>query len=85
MFIEIRVEGVEVFAVQAVLNQTQALTETLIVYDFTLPQVFDGIADFRIFYKTKNVVVGQTRFLLCCCLTRITGFILWCPGIFCVL
>ena len=36
MFIEIWVKGVEVFAVQAILNQTQALTETLVVYNFTL-------------------------------------------------
>ena len=47
-----------------ILYDAQTFTETLIVYDFAFTQETDWFADFRIFDKAQNVIVGCTCFLL---------------------
>jgi hypothetical protein len=37
LFIKFRIERIEVFAVQLFLDDSQAFSETLVVYDLTLP------------------------------------------------
>lgn len=51
--------------VKVVSDQPQAFAETLIMNDLALTEIADWITDFRIFDQTQNIVVGQTRFLLC--------------------
>ena len=50
--------------VKVVSDQSQAFAETLIMNDLALTEIADWITDFRIFDKTQNIIVGQTRFLL---------------------
>ena len=61
--IERRVGGIEVFGIQMILDDTQTFTETLEMNDFTFPQITNGIADLRIFYKAKNIFIGAPCFL----------------------
>lgn len=49
--------------VKVVSDQPQAFAETLIMNDLALTEIADWITDFRIFDKTQNIIVGQTRFL----------------------
>ena len=49
-----------------VLNVPQGFAETLEVDDLPLPQKPDGIAYFRVFYNTQDIVIGGAGFLLCC-------------------
>ena len=61
--VEFRIEGVEISAVQLLLHQPQAFAEPLVVDDLPFPQEADGVADFRVFHQTENVVVGGPGFL----------------------
>lgn len=45
---------------------TLCFAETLIMHNLPLPEELDRIADFRVFYKTQDVVIGCAGFLLCC-------------------
>ena len=58
-----RVQGVEVAAVQAVLDAAKNFSESLEMYDFPFPQKADGVADFRILDDPQDVVVGGSGFL----------------------
>ena len=63
IFIKLRIECIEVFAVQVFLHDPKIFTESLVMHDFTLTQETNRITDFRIFYKPENVIVSRTGFL----------------------
>lgn len=65
-FIESRVERIEVAAVQMLLNHTESFAKPLEMNDFTFSKETDGVADFRIFDDTEDIVIGRAGFLLCC-------------------
>lgn len=69
------VDEVDIFLAQPVFGQTQTFAEPLEVYDLPLPQEFDDIVHVRIITEAKNVVVGDTGFLLWCDLVRTTFFV----------
>lgn len=48
--VEFRVEGVEVFAVEFILDDAESFSETLEMYDFTLTQESDGGGNLWILY-----------------------------------
>lgn len=52
IFVKFRIECIEIFAVQMFLDNSKTFTESLVMYDLTLSQKTDRIADFRIFYKS---------------------------------
>lgn len=65
-FIEGRVEGVEVPAVQMILHDSKSFTESLEMHDLSGAEKFDGIVDVRVvFDKAENVVVSDPGFLFC--------------------
>lgn len=64
-FVKCRVKGIEVAAVQMVLNVPEGFTKALEVNDFPFPQEADGIADIVVFDHAEDVVVGGAGFLLC--------------------
>ena len=65
LFVKLRVERIKIPTVQFFLHNTQAFTETLIVYNFAFTQETDRFTDFRVFYKTENIVIGSACFLFC--------------------
>lgn len=63
-FIEGRVEGVEVPAVQMILHDSESFAESLEMHDLSGAEKFDGIVDVRVvFDKAENVVVSDPGFL----------------------
>ena len=64
-FVERRVERVEVAAVQSVLQYAQTFAESLVMNKLSFAQEFDRVAHVGIVREAENVIVGQTRFLLC--------------------
>ena len=48
--IKFRIEGIEMFAVKFILNDTERFSETLEVNDFTFPKETDGSGNIRILY-----------------------------------
>ena len=50
--------------VQVVLEHSEGLTESLEVNNLSFAQETDWIADFRILYKTEDIIVGCAGFLL---------------------
>ena len=64
LLVEFGVEGVEVPAVQFLLDDPQAFAEPLVVYDLPFSEEADGIADFRVFDETQDIVVSGPGFLL---------------------
>lgn len=72
LFIKFRVESIKIATVQFFLYNAQTFAETLVVDNFALTQEADRLTDFRVFYKTENVVVGSACFLLCCNCERTT-------------
>ena len=62
-FVKAWVEGIEVAAVQVILQISQGFTEPLEVDDLTFPQEADRVAYIRVFYKPKDVVVCGSGFL----------------------
>ena len=70
--VKLRIDGVEVFAVEIILHGTQGFTESLEMGDFPLSQIPDGVYDIRIVNHSQDVVVGCAGFLLCCNFTKTT-------------
>ena len=64
--VKLRVKCIEVFAVQIVLNDSEAFAKSLIVYDFAGAKEANRVSNFRVFYETKNIVIGGAGFLLTC-------------------
>lgn len=71
--VEFRIDRIEILAVQVILDNSQGFAETLIMHNLPLPEELDRIADFRVFYKTQDVVIGCAGFLLCCDLVKTTA------------
>ena len=72
-FIEGRIEGVEVPAVQMILHDSESFAESLEMHDLSGAEKFDGIVDVRVvFDKAENVVVSDPGFLFCSDLVRTT-------------
>ncbi len=70
--VEGRVERIEVFGIQIILNHPQRLAEPLEVDDLPFTEETDGITDLRILDQTEDVVVSESCFLLWCDLVRTT-------------
>lgn len=49
-----------------ILNITKRFTETLEMVNFPLTEESDRISNFLVLDNTENVIVGGSRFLLCC-------------------
>ena len=64
LFIQHQIEGIEVPAVQTVLEAAQGFTESLEMNDLPFPEEADGIAHVRFLHQTQDVVVGGAGFLL---------------------
>lgn len=64
LHVEFRIDCVEVFGVEVILNDSQTFAEALIVHDFALTQEADRVEDIRVVAKTDDVVVGRAGFLL---------------------
>ena len=65
LFIKRRIDRVEIFRIQIILSYPESLGESLIMNHLTCPEEFDRIANIGIIYKTKQIVIGRTRLLLC--------------------
>ena len=61
-----RVDRVDVFLIQTLRGQTQALAKALIVDDFTLAEEADDVVHIGVIGHPEDVVIGDARFLLCC-------------------
>ena len=61
--IEGRVEGIEIFRIQVVLDHAEGFAETLEMDDFALTEEADGIGDVGIVGKAQDVVVDDARLL----------------------
>lgn len=70
--VESGVVGVEVLRVQIVLYDAKRVAETLEVRDFPCAQEAYRVAHVRVVGEAEDVVVGQTRLLLCCNLVKLT-------------
>lgn len=64
--IEGRVEGIEVTAVEMILDIPEDFAETLKVYDFPFAEEADRIGYLRIFHHAQDVFIGAAGFLFCC-------------------
>lgn len=71
-YIEFRIDGIEVFTVQMILNDSKAFTKTLIMNDFTCTQEADRFTYLRVLDKPQDIIVGGSGFLFCCNLIRTT-------------
>ena len=61
--IKIRIECVEILAVKILLYHTKCLTKTLEMYNLSGSQKADWICHFRIFGKSKNIIICFSRLL----------------------
>ena len=65
LFVKARIYRIEILRVHAVLRDANGVGKSLIMNDFALAEVFDGIADVGVIHKAENVVVGHASLLLC--------------------
>lgn len=64
LFVKRRVKGVEIAAVQMILNDAETFPEPLEMDDFPCPEEFNGIIDVRIvFDQPEDIIVGRSGFL----------------------
>lgn len=70
--IKFRVECIEIPAVEMVFYNVQPFAETLEMHDFAFSQETDWVADFRVFDKAQDIVIGSAGFLFCCDLVKTT-------------
>ena len=61
--IKFRVDGVEVLAVQILLDESERFTESLIMYDLAFSQETDRVEDVRVIAHADDVVIGGAGFL----------------------
>ena len=64
--IKFRVDGVEVLAVQILLDESERFTESLIMYDLAFSQETDRVEDVRVVAHAEDVVIGGAGFLFRC-------------------
>lgn len=67
-----RIKCIEVFGIQFILGDAKRFTESLEMDDFPYTEIADGVTDIRVFYHTKDIVVGGAGFLFCCNCERTT-------------
>ena len=60
------VVSIKITRIQMLLGNSESIAKALIVYDLALAQITQGIAYIGVVAKTNQIVVGCTRFLLCC-------------------
>ena len=60
---DFRIEGIKIPAVKIFLDNAQAFSESLEMYNFPLPQKPDWVTDFRIFYQTEDIIICGSCFL----------------------
>lgn len=72
LFVERGIHEIEVLLIHLFLGKAQPLAKALEVYQLALAQELDHIVHIRIVRQTQDVVVGNTRFLLCCNFVRTT-------------
>lgn len=60
------IHAVYIFLVQFFPKKRDGLPETLEVNNFPFPEELDDIVYIRIVAETKNIIIGNPRFLLCC-------------------
>ncbi len=69
-FCVLSIEGgivrVEILAVRLILCDAEGLAEALEMGHFSLTEEFDRLSHIGIIHKTQDIVVGDTRLLLCC-------------------
>ena len=63
---KLRIERIEIAAVQLFLGDPQSLAKPLIVNDLPLAQETNGVSHFWIFYQAQDVIIGGSGLLLCC-------------------
>ena len=61
--IKFRVDGVEVLAVQILLDESERFAESLIMYDLAFSQETDRVEDVRVIAHADDVVIGGAGFL----------------------
>ena len=61
--IKFRVDGVEVLAVQILLDESERFTESLIMYDLAFSQETDRVEDVRVVAHADDVIIGGAGFL----------------------
>lgn len=64
LFVERRVDEVEILLIHLLLSKAQSFTKALEVDDFPLTQEFDHVVDVRIVRQTQDIVISHPRFLL---------------------
>lgn len=64
LFIEAGVEGIEIFAVEHILDKPQAFAEALVMDDLTLTEKFYRVTDVGVIGKAEDIVIGEASFLL---------------------
>ena len=60
-----RVAGVEILAIEVILGNAKRIAKPLIMHQFSLSEILDGIAHVGIVGQAQNVVIGDTCLLLC--------------------
>ena len=64
--IECRIDGIDVFLIHGIFCHVQGITETLIVHDLPLSEEFQRIAHVGIVNQAEQIVISDSRLLLCC-------------------
>ena len=64
VFVKALVESVEVFAVELIGEQSEVLSESLIMDNLTRSEKSDRVDDIRIVAEAQDVIVGGARLLL---------------------
>lgn len=66
LLIEGRIDKIDVFLIHLLLSQAHRLAKALEVDDLPFTEEADDVVDIGVIGKTQDIVVGNTRFLLCC-------------------
>ena len=71
--VKLRIECIEVFGIQFILNDAECFTESLEVHDFPCTQEAYRVAYFLVMDKAEDIVIGGAGFLFCCDLVKTTA------------
>ena len=63
--IKFRIKGIEILAVQSVLNNSQCFSEPLEMDNLSCSEELNRLYDIRVIYKSQYIVIGGSRLLLC--------------------
>ena len=62
--IKFRIKGIEILAVQSVLNNSQCFSEPLEMDNLSCSEELNRLYDIRVIYKSQYIVIGGSRLLL---------------------